>query len=380
MKKIIGPTILILVFGSPLLSSAFYQVYSPAERTLEIAVPELIITYENGIQTTVVQPEFEGTADSFLLLMLAPNEVTVKEVPEAIVQDILSLAGEAQEEREDIFPLAIETTYHTDYSINTYRTSSLDEFIELLDEKQYVYTQEDIATIQEYESFVGYNLVAIEVHVSDTAATNTRGFYGTLTPLALEYQSIAPVIHLDLATSISQVDTYLLSEEFRYIPGIDTIFAQQVDSSEFLHAQHAWLVQQNMSFDPTLSTQALFALVGEEYIVDESNSPRVFNSEFLRKETGVIYTQEEVEENDSVGTYEELLESTRLLTYGVSGDDVISLQRFLNTNIQTSLVEDGIWGPATDRAVQQFQQQYNLAVDGIVGEQTRGFIQTLLEE
>ncbi len=55
----------------------------------------------------------------------------------------------------------------------------------------------------------------------------------------------------------------------------------------------------------------------------------------------------------------------------LQGDDVQMLQEWLQTLGYTEVgVSDGIFGGMTDEAVRRFQEEYDLTVDGIVGEQT----------
>lgn len=59
---------------------------------------------------------------------------------------------------------------------------------------------------------------------------------------------------------------------------------------------------------------------------------------------------------------------------GHSGPQVKNVQMLLNETIGTSLAVDGIFGPATESAVEYFQTYYlgSWASDGIVGNITKG--------
>ncbi len=76
---------------------------------------------------------------------------------------------------------------------------------------------------------------------------------------------------------------------------------------------------------------------------------------------------------------------TKLLSKGVSGDDVISLQKILNKDSETRISETGVgslgnetnyFGSLTERAIQKFQVKYGIAKEGdggygLVGPKTR---------
>lgn len=57
---------------------------------------------------------------------------------------------------------------------------------------------------------------------------------------------------------------------------------------------------------------------------------------------------------------------------GATGDAVRRAQRALRRTPNLSLAVDGAFGPATERAVKDFQEGAGLVVDGIVGPQTWG--------
>jgi peptidoglycan hydrolase-like protein with peptidoglycan-binding domain len=55
---------------------------------------------------------------------------------------------------------------------------------------------------------------------------------------------------------------------------------------------------------------------------------------------------------------------------GATGEAVRRLQRALRRTPNLGLIVDGVFGPATETAVKQFQQGAGLVVDGVVGPQT----------
>lgn len=67
----------------------------------------------------------------------------------------------------------------------------------------------------------------------------------------------------------------------------------------------------------------------------------------------------------------------RLLKNGKHGNDVKELQQILNKLLNRQLIEDGEYGPATKKVVEEFQASHNLDTDGIYGAITH---QTLLIE
>ena len=67
------------------------------------------------------------------------------------------------------------------------------------------------------------------------------------------------------------------------------------------------------------------------------------------------------------------------LRKGDAGYQVIKLQRCLNQLINAKLNVDGIFGPATEKAVKRLQNKYRFEVDGIVGPMTRAKIKELVK-
>ena len=76
-------------------------------------------------------------------------------------------------------------------------------------------------------------------------------------------------------------------------------------------------------------------------------------------------TQEQIEKQD-----EEKFWPPRMICEGMNGSDVEVLQALLKAHGYTLADSAGVFGTSTDKAVRKFQQDNNLAVDGIAGPMT----------
>ncbi len=68
----------------------------------------------------------------------------------------------------------------------------------------------------------------------------------------------------------------------------------------------------------------------------------------------------------------------RVLSRGATGDDVRTLQQILRSRAYGTLSPTGSFDEATEEAVRSFQRDAKLAVDGIVGPQTRPALVALM--
>jgi rare lipoprotein A (peptidoglycan hydrolase) len=68
----------------------------------------------------------------------------------------------------------------------------------------------------------------------------------------------------------------------------------------------------------------------------------------------------------------------RILSKGATGDDVRTLQQILRSRSYGALVATGSFDDSTEQAVKTFQRDAHLAVDGIVGPQTRPALVALM--
>ena len=122
---------------------------------------------------------------------------------------------------------------------------------------------------------------------------------------------------------------------------------------------------------PPLSVDLIFGPQTEEAV-------RTFQSLYGLPETGEV---DRATWNALLGAYETLLRSLPnennlypgiILTEGMEGENVLRLQRVLNRAAANnpslpSVAEDGVFGPATRRAVEAVQQEVGLTPTGIAG-------------
>lgn len=395
-------TIITIIFTLSLLVSshahAFYQTFHHQGYSLEVSVPDVVLGFEESTQTLVVQPEFKGTADRFVFVTVVPNEPTTAEVDPSTITDLQVLTEPLRIEITNatvttsdgevtIIPVATEPQYHTDYETRFFPTSDIDGLTTWLDEQEYQYQPEHLQALSRYVEATS-TFVVIEVNVAETAEYDDEGYFGTLSPIALRFNMVTPYLSLPVMNTSQEMDNityniYTLSPKYFYIPAVDTLFSKQIDTenTQLISAENPWLVRQQVTINPSMSTQDLYLNTDATGVTINAGkySSRTINPEFLQKETGII--EGSTPSIDEVTqSYDNLLNGTRLLTYGVQGEDVKELQAFLNFILSLELVTDGKWGPLTDEAVKSFQTQHNLKVDGIVGNQTRTYITQVLGE
>ena len=104
------------------------------------------------------------------------------------------------------------------------------------------------------------------------------------------------------------------------------------------------------------------------YLISMGN---IKTAEELKKEFPNQIVSSTVSTSASSAIGKNITRTLKLKTPQMKGDDVKSLQIYLNTHSYNSGIADGIFGPKTKKAVVSFQLANQLKGDGIVGPLTR---------
>ncbi|MFT7644973.1 MAG: hypothetical protein ACI9BF_000642 [Candidatus Paceibacteria bacterium] len=133
-------------------------------------------------------------------------------------------------------------------------------------------------------------------------------------------------------------DLYTLNDQPLYVPGVDTIWSNLVDS-DFLKQvpvlndyspKAKWLMRQEVNFDPSNSDEDLYLTVAttNKFMTVSAGTLVRFNPDKLDTDTGLIAgVKGKVVHTDADGN---AFTFTRSLTLGAVGEDVRQLQKILN--------------------------------------------------
>lgn len=110
---------------------------------------------------------------------------------------------------------------------------------------------------------------------------------------------------------------------------------------------------------------------------DWAGFARAYNGPAYRKYKYHTKLEKAYDSFSTTGSQKHLKTKTALLQYGSTGKAVAELQKNL-TSLGHFLISDGDFGPATERAVRQFQLEHHLAIDGMFGQKSIRVMMQLL--
>lgn len=415
MKRFI---VLALVALIPLHSSyAFYgwimppygKEYQPGEAT------EIFMMYEDGIETVVLKPEWQGNMKEFGMVYPVPAKPTVKAGPANLFWELDEATNpwvqppvvyaEGRDEDSSVKATAesvtvVEESQVAEYKVTILKATSATSLTSWLKKNGYNYTKEDTSKVKYYVDKGDFYFVALKVDAShfetpvyrimedveesDAAeaekmaiAPDEYWWWGELTSVEITFATDEP--QLPMRTLKSQkndmkFDLYTLGTKAIYIPGVDTVWSGLVDSAlvrqvpslASYDAKAKWLVRQEVKFVPANSNEDLFLTLAEtdDFTTVTAGKQVRFNPKLLDKDTGIVPgNRGQVVSTDGKGN---AYAFGRNLTIGSVGEDVRALQQLLNAEGFTVAKsgpgapgsESTYFGPATKAALIKYQNYY----------------------
>lgn len=382
----------IFVFTAPQALAFCTWGFVPPEREYEpLNATEAFIAYDDGVQTLILKPEWQGNAQDFGIVYPTPAKPDVVEAPvdifwqleEAtnpwiqpeIMFDDMARVMAVEESAADTVTV-VEEKQVGEYDVTVLTATDADDLVEWLEDNDYNYTAGDADKVSYYVEQGGFYFIALKVNaehfdpmprplpvephffideeegeiiMEDTEAAEDIAlrsmpvdwFWGELSPIQISFVTDTP--QLPMRTLKSQMpemtfDLYTLADQALYIPGVDTIWSNIVDA-EFLQQvptlndydpKAKWLVRQEVNFDPSNSDADLYlSQVDTATFTTVTAGDQVrFDPAALDAETGIIPgTRGQVVHTDGQGT---AVQFSRSLTIGAEGEDVKALQKILN--------------------------------------------------
>jgi hypothetical protein len=400
--------------------------FVPQEREYQpLDATEVFISYEDGVQTLVLKPEWQGNAKEFGIVYPTPGKPEVTEGPTDLFwqleeatnpfvvpnimlddSDMIMMAGAESVEEKTV--TVVEEKQVGEYAVTVLTATDADDLVEWLEDNDYNYSKDDADKVAYYVEQTGFYFVALKVDaehfdefprpmpvevdggigdgavpldeliaaesteidteeeesvVEDIAVSKLsiapgEWFWGELSPIQISFETDR--VQLPMRTLKSDMpqmtfDMYTLSDQPLYVPGVDTVWSNLVDST-FLkkvpslndYAPKAkWLMRQEVRFNPSQSDEDLYlteATTNKFMTIDPGSQVR-FNPSELDTDTGIIAgTRGKVVRTDGEGN---AFTFTRSLTLGAVGSDVLELQKLLNAEGFT-ISESGAGAPGSE--------------------------------
>ncbi|MEK7462536.1 MAG: DUF2330 domain-containing protein [Patescibacteria group bacterium] len=383
--------------------------YQPVNAT------EAFLAYQDGVQTLVLKPEWQGSAQAFGIVYPTPSKPAVTAAPVDIFWQ-LEEATNPWVNLGDPMPLAemsgvksadedsvtvVEEKQVAEYRVTVLKATSATSLVKWLKNNGYNYDKNDTAKVDYYVKKGGFYFVALKVDASHFTDPGIRPmfkevtadlsvssddakmaiapdwFWGELSPIQISFAADKPQLPMrTLKSNMPEMvfDLYTMSDQAVYIPGVDTVYSNLVDN-EFLKKVPAlgaynpkgkWLLRQEVKFIPSKSDADVYLTQAttDDFATVSAGTQVRFNPKALDSKTGILPgLRGQVVNTDGSGN---AYTFTRSLKVGSVGEDVKELQKILNAEGFTIAVtgpgaagfESTYFGEKTKLALIKYQNFY----------------------
>lgn len=383
MKKIVF-TLMFLLIAEPALAFCTWGFVPPEREYQPLNATEAFISYEAGVQTLILKPEWQGNAEEFGIVYPTPAKPEVTEgpvdlfwqleeatnpwtQPEIMFDDAVVMKAASFDEAETV--TVVEEKQVGEYDVTVLTATDADDLVEWLEDNDYNYTENDADKVEYYVEEGGFYFVALKVNadhfekfprplpiniLEDVEAVEVSAlsiaapeslpvdwFWGELSNIQISFATDEPQLPMrTLKSDMPEMtfDLYTLADKALYIPGVDTIWSNLVDA-EFLqqvpdlndyNPKAKWLIRQEVNFDPSQSDADLYLkqVTTDSFTTVTAGTQVRFDPSELNHGTGIIPgVRGQVVHTDGSGT---AYTFSRSLTIGSAGEDVRQLQKILN--------------------------------------------------
>lgn len=420
--SIITSFVLLGVF-TPTVDAFCRPFWNPSQQFDMEGAMNVFVHHADNVESVIVQPAYKGTIKDFALVFATPNRPKVTDAPTGIFEHLNNLTNPwvpvPMMLSADIASTSVaekSVTVHEiatagDYMATILSATSATALADYLRTNGYTVSAKDTEVFNYYVSKGTWYFVALKANLTKVTPNLDGKIDGLLSPIQITFASDRAILPMKLlAGDMGTVKllVYTLSKNGLFIPGVDVQYAKKLTNSSprvttefdwaawtkmneviyepiasilarFNPAQN-WLVRMGVDVDTkSVTNDLVFTDMIPGPVSQQNGTPKRFLPEQLPKLAGVLPGTGEVSTGDR---YQAFFTSTQKLTYGSRGQQVALLQELLNQIMKPAspLIPDGAWGRKTAALVRTFQTQFGIKIDGIVGSQTRTFMQSLVQK
>lgn len=308
-----------LVFSvSPAVACGGFEFFTPAERsTHSTDDTQVFIRWEEGMQTTIVKPEFNGNATDFGMILPFPSKPMVKEIESTFFEKVNALtAPENDMELKDGAFMAtapgtgsgtqsgvtvIERTNIGDYEAVTLTASSATGLVTWLQDNGFDFSERDRGNIDYYIQKKGVYFVAVKVALPPSnEKPEDLEVKGSLEPLGFQFATDHPVISMRISASDhSAMDfrLYVAASQMYFIPGTKIEYSKRLLKKDITSysdlepyvVQDDWITRMKVTMDPSIIEEDLELVTTlAPLTVTKASEITILNRESMNTKNGVV--------------------------------------------------------------------------------------------
>ncbi len=267
----------------------------------------VFVTYEDGIQTFVLETSFHGTATEFGAVLPFPSQPEINEAPEDIFLELRQYIA-IQTPPPIHIPSGVGESFGVtiieekdvgDFKTTLLTADTTDDLTDWLEENNYTYTEKDRANFDYYVTKGGYFFVTFKVNMEQVTLDEQGNLDGKLKPIEFVFSSPKPMLPIRImAQDMEEMsfNLYTLGEKPLYIPGVQINFYDQIFSEsqvlilERYNPVDKWLLRMLVDFDPLSVKQdlELKELSNAGLLKRPDVSSLVINASFLPYKSGIL--------------------------------------------------------------------------------------------